>query len=189
MLSSTLLQRNSTCVRQAAVSARSSHTLHEPCRWVSWARSRQPTLWPSKRIAYVLGRWLPTMSAQTICVAAVGGIAQLLRVMLLGSIAPRPVLTCAIARACPLVPLTSQMDDRSSESDSSVAEQNPKTPPNVGNLLTSQGQATPSVRGRLHLNKLKLRLFRAVSKILFTTSRRLADLAKLLHLTFWGCVG
>lgn len=52
------------------------HSLHEPCRWVLWTHSRQPTLWPLKRIAYVLGRPLPTMSAQTICVAAVGGIAH-----------------------------------------------------------------------------------------------------------------
>jgi hypothetical protein len=41
--------------RQAAVSARSLHSLHEPCLWVSRARSMKPTRWLSKLIAYVLG--------------------------------------------------------------------------------------------------------------------------------------
>lgn len=61
------------------------------------------------------------------------------RVMLLGSIAPHPVLTCAMKKACPLVPLTSRLDDRSLESDSQASQnRNRKTPPNVGNLPASR---------------------------------------------------
>lgn len=74
----------------------------------------------------------------------------LLRVMmLLGSIAPRPVLTCAIARACPRVPLTSLMDDRSSECDLQASQsRNRKRHQTWAIGLPLNGQATPSVRGK-----------------------------------------
>jgi len=44
--------------------------------------------------------------------------------------------------------VTSQMDDRWRESDFRRREANNETPPNVDNLLTSRGQATPSVRAK-----------------------------------------
>lgn len=100
------------------------------------------------------------------------------RVMLLASIAPRPVLTCAMEKACPLVPLTSQLDDRSLESG--VAEQKSRNATKRGQSACLSYQATPSVREKASSQQTEASLDQSGQQnSVHNILRRLADLHQI----------
>jgi hypothetical protein len=133
-------------VRQAAVSARSLHTLHEPCLWVcrEFARGSRQN------------------GSQTNCIYP-GTCCQRFDDVSPGDDPlPRHPLSLCTPRVMPLL-VVSILEVRHRESLSPMPwlprwmtdveslafrrrKANNETPPNVNNLLTSQGQATPSVR-------------------------------------------